>query len=96
MRPIISVAAGLDLDGPHDLRHNYPAWLVEAASLGGCRGADGHVAGRCGERDVSLIGGRYPYMTAEMQVRVATVIEQQLSPALAYVPQVRWDRWETP
>jgi hypothetical protein len=47
----------------------------------------GHVAGRRGEREGSLIGTRYRHMTAEVQARVAAVIEQQLSPALTHVPQ---------
>ena len=48
----------------------------------------GHVAGRRGEREGSLIGTRYRHMTAEMQARVAAVVEQQLTPALACMPQV--------
>jgi len=79
----------LELHGPHDLRHTYATWLED----GGIpeRVIDelmGHVAGRREEREGSLIGTRYRHMTAEMHARVAAVIQQQLSPALANVPQV--------
>jgi integrase len=80
--------AGLDLHGPHDLRHTYATWLEDGGIP--ARVIDelmGHVAGRRGEREGSLIGTRYRHMTAEMQARVAAVIEQQLSPALPHVPQ---------
>jgi integrase len=81
--------AELDLHGPHDLRHTYATWLEDGGIPG--RVIDelmGHVAGRRGEREGSLIGTRYRHMTAEMQARVAAVIEQQLTPAVASVPQV--------
>jgi integrase len=84
-----AVLASLNLHGPHDLRHTYATWLEDGGIPG--RVIDelmGHVAGRRGEREGSLIGTRYRHMTAEMQARVAAVIEQQLTPAMAHVPQV--------
>jgi Phage integrase family len=59
---------GLELHGPHDLRHTYATWLEDGDIP--ARVIDelmGHVAGRRGEREGSLIGTRYRHMTAEMQ-----------------------------
>jgi integrase len=83
------ILAKLQARGPHDLRHTFATWLEDAGIP--ARVIDelmGHVAGRRGEREGSLIGTRYRHMTAEMQARVAAVIEQQLTPAVASVPQV--------
>ena len=84
-----AVLEELNLHGPHDLRHTYATWLEDGGIP--ARVIDelmGHVAGRRGEREGRLIGTRYRHMTAEIQARVAAVIEQQLSPALPHVPQV--------
>jgi integrase len=73
---------GLDLHGPHDLRHTYATWLEDGAIPS--RVIDelmGHQAGRRGERG-SPIGMAYRHTTSEMQARVIAVIEERLAVAL--------------
>jgi hypothetical protein len=56
-----------------------PAWVIDELM--------GHQAGRRGEREGSMIGTRYRYMTEAMQARVVAVIER-LAVALAVMPHV--------
>jgi integrase len=61
-----AVLEGLNLHGPHDLRHTYATWLEDGGIP--ARVIDklmGHVAGRRGEREGSLIRTCYRHMTAE-------------------------------
>ena len=73
---------GLDLHGPHDLRHTYATWLEDGGIPS--RVIDelmGHQAGRRGERG-SPMGTAYRHTTSEMQARVVAVIEARLAIAL--------------
>jgi integrase len=76
--------AGLDLHGPHDLRHTYATWLEDGGIP--ARVIDelmGHHAGRGRDLGGAAIGLRYRHMTAEMQARVLAVIDRCLAVALA-------------
>jgi integrase len=71
---------GLDLHGPHDLRHTFATWLEDGGIP--ARVIDelmGHHTGRGREHDGSAIGARYRHMTPEMQARVLAVIEQNFA-----------------
>jgi integrase len=71
---------GLDLHGPHDLRHTFATWLEDGGIP--ARVIDelmGHHTGRGREHDGSAIGARYRRMTPEMQARVLAVIEQNFA-----------------
>ena len=75
---------GLDLHGPHDLRHTFATWLEDGGIP--ARVIDelmGHQASRGREHDGSAIGARYRHMTPEMQARVLAAIDQCLAAALA-------------
>ena len=81
--------AGLDLHGPHDLRHTFATWLEDGGIP--ARVIDklmGHHASRGQDRSGSTIGLRYRHMTPAMQARVVTVIGQYMATALASMPQV--------
>jgi Phage integrase family len=74
---------GLELRGPHDLRHTFSTWLEDAGIP--ARVIDelmGHTGGRRGEHDSSAIGLRYRWTTPEMEARVVAAIEQRLAVAL--------------
>jgi integrase len=80
---------GLDLHGPHDLRHTFATWLEDGGIP--ARVIDelmGHHASRSQDQRGSTIGLRYRHMTPAMQARVVTVIEQFMATALADMPQV--------
>jgi integrase len=75
---------GLDLHGPHDLRHTFATWLEDGGIP--ARVIDelmGHHAGRRPEHDGSAIGAHYRHMSPEMRARVLTVIDRCLATALA-------------
>jgi hypothetical protein len=74
--------AGLDLHGPHDLRHTFATWLEDGGIP--ARVIDelmGHHASRSQDRSGSPIGTRYRHMTPAMQARVVTVIDRHLAAA---------------
>jgi integrase len=80
---------GLDLHGPHDLRHTFATWLEDGGIP--ARVIDelmGHHASRSQDRSGSTIGLRYRHMTPAMQARVVTVIGQYMATALVGMPQV--------
>ena len=75
---------GLELRGPHDLRHTFSTWLEDAGIP--ARVIDelmGHTGGRRGEHNGSVIGLRYRWTTPEMQIRVVAAIEERLTVSLA-------------
>jgi hypothetical protein len=75
---------GLELRGPHDLRHTFSTWLEDAGIP--ARVIDelmGHTGGRRGEQDGSAIGLRYRWTTPEMQTRVMGALEERLTVSLA-------------
>jgi integrase len=74
---------GLELHGPHDLRHTFATWLEDAGIP--TRVIDelmGHASGQRG-RDGSATGPRYRWTTPEMEARAVAAIEQRLTVALA-------------
>jgi integrase len=84
---------GLDLHGPHDLRHTFATWLEDAGIP--ARVIDelmGHQAGRgLRQSDVrgSAIGAVYRHMTPDMQARVVAAIEDCLTVALTVAAPLR-------
>jgi integrase len=73
---------GLELHGPHDLRHTFATWLEDAGIP--TRVIDelmGHASGRQG-RDSSATGPRYRWTTPEMEARAVAAIEERLIVAL--------------
>jgi integrase len=76
---------GLDLHGPHDLRHTFATWLEDAGIP--VRAIDelmGHRAARAGggEARGSAIGTVYRHLTPEMQARVLAAVDECLGVAL--------------
>jgi integrase len=74
--------AGLDLHGPHDLRHTFATWLEDGGIP--ARVIDelmGHHASRSQDRSGSMIGLRYRHMTPGMQARIVTVLDGYLAAA---------------
>ena len=74
--------AGLDLHGPHDLRHTFATWLEDGGIP--ARVIDelmGHHASRTQDRSGSTIGLRYRHMTPAMQARIVTVLDGYLAAA---------------
>jgi integrase len=76
---------GLDLHGPHDLRHTFATWLEDGGIPG--RVIDelmGHRAGRAGGREGggSAIGVVYRHLTPEMRARVLAVVDECLAVSL--------------
>jgi integrase len=73
---------GLELHGPHDLRHTFATWLEDGGIP--ARVIDelmGHHAGRRREHDGSAVGAHYRHMTPQMQARVLAVIDRCLAAA---------------
>jgi integrase len=73
---------GLELHGPHDLRHTFATWLEDAGIP--TRVIDelmGHASAQRG-RDGSATGPRYRHTTPEMEARAVAAIEQRLTTAL--------------
>jgi hypothetical protein len=72
---------GLDLHGPHDLRHTFATWLEDAAIPS--RVIDelmGHSGGRrSGGGDGSPMGRVYRETTQAMLERVTTVLDDRIS-----------------
>jgi integrase len=71
---------GLDVHGPHDLRHTFATWLEDGGIP--ARVIDelmGHHAGRHREHDGSAVGAHYRHITPQMQARLLAVIEQRLA-----------------
>ena len=80
---------GLDLHGPHDLRHTFATWLEDAGVP--VRVIDelmGHQAARAGGGEVrgSAIGAVYRHLTPEMQTRVLNAVDECLGVALSLNP----------
>jgi integrase len=76
---------GLDLHGPHDLRHTFATWLEDGGIPG--RVIDelmGHRAARAGggEGRGSGIGAVYRHLTPEMRARVLAAVDECLAVAL--------------
>jgi len=75
--------AGLDLHGPHDLRHTFATWLEDGGIP--ARVIDelmGHEPSRRGDAGVSRIGASYRHTTPEMAARVVDAVEQRLGVVL--------------
>jgi integrase len=71
---------GLELRGPHDLRHTFSTWLEDAGIP--ARVIDelmGHTGGRRSDHDGSAIGLRYRWTIPEMQARVVAALEERLA-----------------
>jgi len=85
---------GLELHGPHDLRHTFATWLEDAGIP--ARVIDelmGHASGRHG-RDSSATGPRYRWTTPEMEARAVAAIEQRLAAALAVAARLLPEDWQ--
>jgi integrase len=83
---------GLDLHGPHDLRHTFATWLEDAGIP--VRVIDelmGHRAARASGGDTrgSAIGAVYRHLTPEMQARVLAAIDECLGVSLSLDPSLR-------
>jgi integrase len=71
---------GLDLRGPHDLRHTFATWLEDDGIP--ARVIDelmGHQASSRGGLRGSAIGAHYRHTTPEMAARVVDAIQQRLT-----------------
>jgi integrase len=83
--------AGLDLHGPHDLRHTFATWLedggIPARVIDELMGHHSGSRGARGEQDGSAVGMRYRHQTPQMQARALAVVDRCLAAALACMPQ---------
>jgi integrase len=80
---------GMDLRGPHDLRHTFATWLEDAGIP--ARIIDelmGHRAGRPGVEHGSAIGASYRHTTPEMEARVRAAVQERLRLVLHGVPRL--------
>jgi integrase len=82
---------GLDLHGPHDLRHTFATWLedggIPARVIDELMGHHASGNGARAEQDGSPIGMRYRHLTPQMQARVLAVVDRCLTTALDGMPQ---------
>jgi integrase len=80
---------GLDLRGPHDLRHTFATWLEDAGIP--ARIIDelmGHRAGRSGSEHGSAVGASYRHTTPEMEARVHLAVQERLGLVLSRLSEV--------
>ena len=77
--------AGLELHGPHDLRHTFATWLedggIPARVIDELMGHHASGRGARGEQDGSAVGARYRHQTPQMQARALAVIDRCLAAA---------------